>query len=77
MGGRASGSPSLRLWATRLNSCPDFSSFFMLQIAGEGLTIANRAGRRCFGNQRKPPSDEEKPRVSKAGGCKENQKRRL
>jgi hypothetical protein len=55
----------------------EFSSNLMLQIAGEGLTITNCAGRRCFRNQRKPTSDEEKPSVSKAGGCKENQKRRL
>jgi hypothetical protein len=46
----------------------------MLQILGEGLTITNRAGKRCFGKQRKPPSDEQKLGVSKAGGCKENQK---
>jgi len=53
-----------------------FSSILILQIAGEGLRITGCAGRRCFRKQRKPPSDKEKFGVSKAGGCKENQKRR-
>ena len=60
----------------RVNFCADFSSILILLIADEGLTIANRAGKCCCRNQRKPTSNEEKPSVSKAGGCKENQKGR-